>query len=103
MAVVRINGKTSPFVRHGWFVCAECGEPHDRRSNAQKYCDDCRRLATSKKVAKYYKKHRRRLLKEKAAYRAANRDTILVKQRQYHIDTKAERRTRAELREMADG
>ena len=102
MTVARINYRTSPFVARPWLACALCGEVVPRRSNSQKYCDDCRQLATSRKVAKYYKKNQRRLRREKAAYRAANRDVINAKQRQYHIDTKVERRTRAELREMAE-
>ena len=101
MPVARINYKTSPFVRQGWFICSICGEPHDRRSNAQKYCDGCRRIATSKTVAAYYKKHRREILQSKRAYREANKDRINAKQRKYHEETKGERRTRAELREMA--
>jgi hypothetical protein len=100
MPVVRINYKTSPFVARPWLACAICNEVVPRRSNSQKYCDDCRQVATSRKVAEYYRKHRKDLLKKKAAYRAANRDEINEKQRQYHVETKAERPTRAMLREM---
>jgi hypothetical protein len=100
MSVVRINYKTSPFVARPWLACAICDEVVPRRSNSQKYCDDCRQIATSRKVAKYYKKNRRRILKQKAVYREENRAEINEKQRQYHIETKAERPTRAMLREM---
>jgi hypothetical protein len=101
MPAVRINGKTSPFVKRTHFCCAICEEVVPRRSNSQKYCDDCRQLAISRQVAKYYKRNRRKILKQKARYRAENRDEINRKQRLYHQDTKAERRTRAELREIA--
>lgn len=102
MPVVRINYKTSPFVARPWLACAICDEVVPRRSNSQKYCDDCRRIATSKKVAAYYKKNRRKILRQKKAYRAENRDAINEKQRQYHVDTKLERPTRPMLREMAE-
>jgi hypothetical protein len=84
------------------YLCCEiCEEVVPRGSNNQKYCDKCRQLGHSRTVAKYYKKHRKQILKRTAAYRAENRDVINAKQRCYHQDTKAERRTRAELREIA--
>jgi hypothetical protein len=82
-------------------ACDVCGEVVPRRSNSQKYCDDCRQIATSRKVAKYYKKHSRRIRKQKAKYRAKNKDLINAKQREYHHSTKDVRRTKAELKEMA--
>jgi hypothetical protein len=102
MGTVRINYKTSPFVKRPFLACAICEEVVPRRSNSQKYCDECRQLATSKKVAAYYKRHKKKILKQKATYRAENRDTINAKQRQYHVDTKLERPTRAMLREMKE-
>lgn len=101
MPVVRINYKTSPFVKRTHFCCAVCEEVVPRRSNSQKYCDACRQLATSQKVAKYYRRNKRKILKQKATYRAENRDVINEKQRRYHQETKGERRTGAELRELA--
>lgn len=68
-----------------------------RGSNNQKYCDACRQLATSNTVAAYYKRHRRRILKQKAKYRAANHERLVEAQRQYHAETKAERLTKNEL------
>lgn len=102
MTVIRINYKKSPFVRDGWFICEICQEPHDRRSNSQKYCDNCRRIATSRKVAAYYRKNRKRILKKKSAWRKENKDEINAKQRQYNTDTKLERPTRPMLREMKE-
>lgn len=83
-------------------ACVICDDVVPRRTGSQKYCDDCRQIATSRKVAEYYRRHRKELLRKKKKWRAANRDAINAKQRQYHIDTKAERPTRAMLREMAE-
>lgn len=80
------------------FACAICNGVFPRRTGSQKYCDDCRRLGISKTVARYYRRHRKDILRQKKAYRAANRDEINAKQRRYHQDTKGERLTRAELR-----
>jgi hypothetical protein len=96
-AHLRINGKTSPFVKRKWLACVVCNEVVSRRSNSQKYCDDCRRLATSRTVAKYYKRHRRQILKQKRQYREEHRDERNAKQRAYHQETKNERLSRSEL------
>lgn len=98
-AHLRINGKTSWSVKRPWLACSVCGEVVPRRSNSQKYCDSCRRIATSKKVAAYYKKNRRAILKQKKQYREANRDVIREKNRAYHQETKGERLGRAEAQE----
>jgi hypothetical protein len=100
VTVVRINYKTSPTVKRKWFACSVCEEVVPRRSNSQKYCDDCRQIANSRKVAKYYRKNRRRILNQKRTYRDENRDEINAKQREYHQQTKAERPTRAMIREI---
>lgn len=102
MPVVRINYKTSPTVKRKWLACDICDAIVPRRSNSQKYCDECRQIATSRKVAEYYRRHRKKLLRKKKKWRAAHRDEINAKQRQYNIDTKAERPTRAMLREMQE-
>jgi hypothetical protein len=82
------------------FECAVCHEIHPRRSGAQKYCDRCEPLGRSRTVAKYYRRHRRKILRRKAKYREANHARIVEAQRRYHQETKAERPTRAMLREM---
>jgi hypothetical protein len=79
------------------FACAICGEIVPRRSGPQKYCDRCRQIGTSRKVAKYYQKHKKKILRNKAKYRASNSEMIIKKQRQYHQDTKGERLTKDEL------
>jgi hypothetical protein len=102
MPTARINYKTAWTVKRPFFLCEVCEELVPRRSNSQKYCDACRQLATSKKVAKYYRKHRNKILKNKARYRQDNRERINEAQRQYHMETKLERPSRPMLREMED-
>jgi len=96
MPVQRVNGKKSPFVREGFFACEICGECFDRHSNSQKYCDECRQVATSRKVAEYYERHRKPILKRAARRRKEKREEINEKQRQYHQETKNERLLKGE-------
>ena len=79
----------SPAVRP-YFLCEICGEIHPRTSNVQKYCGACRVLATSKKVAAYYQKNRREILKRRAVYRERNREQINEAQRRYYQETKGQ-------------
>jgi hypothetical protein len=47
-------------------------------------------------MAEYYRKHRKEILKQKAVYREENREMLRIKMRQYQLETKGERLTRAE-------
>lgn len=68
-------------VRKGLFVCVICNECAERRSNVQKYCDDCRLTGRDRTMAKYYRDHsscikkqqRERNKKNKEAKREYNR------------------------------
>ena len=75
-------------LRHGFFMCEVCEELFDRRSNVQRYCDGCRRIALSNYHAEYHKKNRVRIRKAKREHYAANRLRIRAQQAQYYQETK---------------